>query len=100
MKGFKQWIIDNSYFDGETIDNFKFKNNYDLAEKYAEEQVKAVTVSYCCVELKTDENKLSFKDWKYSKGLRYLSGHNYKDNDGDLYDSDEIEKMYKNYISI
>ena len=40
MKGFKQWIIDNSYFDGETIDKFKFKNNYDLAERYAEEQVK------------------------------------------------------------
>ena len=32
--------MDNSYFDGETIDKFKFKNNYDLAERYAEEQVK------------------------------------------------------------
>ena len=48
MKGFKQWVIDNSYFDGKTIDNFKFKNNYDLAEKYAKEQVEAITVTRCC----------------------------------------------------
>lgn len=61
---------------------------------------KAMDFIPCCTELKADKKKLNFKDWKYSKGLRYLSGHSYKDNDGDLYDSDEIEKMYQHYISL
>lgn len=60
----------------------------------------AINFIPCCTELKADKKKLNFKDWKYSKGLRYLSGHSYKDNDGDLYDSDEIEKMYQHYLSL
>ena len=45
MQGFKKWIIENSYFEGKEIDNFKFKNNYDLAEKYAEKQLALYIVS-------------------------------------------------------
>ena len=59
----------------------------------------AINYTRCCTELKSENNKLSFKDWKYSKGMRYLSGHTYKDNDGDIYDSDELEAMYENYLS-
>lgn len=45
MQGFKDWIIENSYFEGKEIDNFKFKNNYDLAEQYAEKQLALYIVS-------------------------------------------------------
>ena len=69
-------------------------------EVLADKIEKAITVTPCCTELKAGNKKLSFKDWKYSKGMRYLSGHTYKDNDGDLYDSDELEKMYQNHISL
>jgi hypothetical protein len=44
-----------------------------------------------------EKRKLHFGEWKQSKGLRYMSGHTYKDSDGDLYDADEVEKMYQTY---
>lgn len=40
---------------------------------------------------------LHFGEWKWSKGLRYLSGHTYKDNNGNLYDADEVNEMYDKY---
>lgn len=59
----------------------------------------AINVMQCCETLK-DKEKLNFDNWKFSKGIRHVSGHNYKDNDGDLYDSDELEKMYQHYLSL
>ncbi len=64
---------------------------------------KAIAVTPCCKsdsELLKNKKKLNFDKWKFSKGIRYVSGHNYKDNDGDLYDSDELEKMYQHYLSL
>ena len=44
-----------------------------------------------------EKRKLHFGEWKQSKGFRYMSGHTYKDSDGDLYDADEVDKMYQTY---
>jgi len=46
---------------------------------------------------KKEKRKLHFGEWKQSKGFRYMSGHTYKDSDGDLYDADEVDKMYQTY---
>ena len=78
--------------NNEIVSSLAIKLNKKLSE--------AINFIPCCTELKADNKKLSFKDWNYSKGMRYLSGHTYKDNDGDLYDIDELEKMYKNYLSL
>jgi len=47
-----------------------------------------------------DKVKFTLENWLFSNGIRYVSGHNYKSNDGDIYDSDEIEKMYEHYLSL
>ena len=63
----------------------------------------AINYTHCCKsdsELLKDKVKLTFKNWLFSSGIRYVSGHNYKSNDGDIYDIDELEKMYKHYLSL
>ena len=47
-----------------------------------------------------DKVKLTFKNWLFSNEIRYVSEHNYKSNEGDIYDSDELEKMYQHYLSL
>lgn len=75
------------------------KNPVMVGEYIANKLKEAITVTHSCTQLK-DKEKLNFDKWKFSKGIRYVSGHNYKDNDGDLYDSDELEKMYQHYLSL
>ncbi len=67
--------------------------------EFIRDEKEAINYTHCCETFK-DKQKLSFKDWKFSKGLRYVCGHNFKDNDGDIYDSDEIEKMYEHYLNL
>lgn len=77
----------------------KRKEAISAAHNLVDEYLEAINYTHCCETFK-DKQKLSFKDWKFSKGLRYVCGHNFKDNDGDIYDSDEIEKMYEHYLNL
>ena len=87
-----KWVVDRGDDLCSISTQVQFKKKLD---KYFE----SISCSKCCKTLKVKE-KLSFNDWKFSKGLRYIADHTYKDNDGDLYNSDEIEKMYKQYLTI
>jgi len=73
--------------------------NHGIAQDIVSKIQQAINYIPCCTQLKNKE-KLTFDKWKFSKGIRYVSGHNYKDNDGDLYDSDELEKMYEHYLNL
>ena len=75
---------------------FKQENITDIAKDIE----KAINYTRCCTELKAVKNKFTFKNWLFSNGIRYVSGHNYKSSDGDVYDVDELEKMYRHYLSL
>ena len=81
----------------------KLKNPVMVGEYIAKKLLEAINYTHCCKsdsELLKDKVKLTFKNWLFSSGIRYVSGHNYKSNDGDIYDIDELEKMYKHYLSL
>jgi len=92
LHNLKRMVLNESHIS----DNAKEK----IANRIFEiEKRLAINYTHCCKTLK-NKPKLSFKDWKFSKGLRYVCGHMFKDNDGDIYDRDEIEKMYANYLNL
>ena len=44
--------------------------------------------------------KLSFGDWKFSQGLRYMSDFTYKNAKGELFDVDVVNKTYDDYYNL
>jgi len=48
----------------------------------------------------TATTKLSFGDWKFSQGLRYMSDFTYKNTKGELFDADVVNKTYDDYYNL
>ena len=96
LHNLKRMVLNESHISETTKE--KIANRIFEIEKSA-----AINYTHCCKsdsELLKDKVKLTFKNWLFSSGIRYVSGHNYKSNDGDIYDIDELEKMYKHYLSL
>ena len=90
------YSIETIYVYDELISIYKGNLLETKSIKVRLSEVKILSLFGVVKSLK-EKRKLHFGEWKQSKGLRYMSGHTYKDSDGDLYDADEVEKMYQTY---
>jgi hypothetical protein len=75
------------------------KLNDEFINDCAEIILKAVGYSCRSTKLKS-EPKMNFGNWKDSRGLRYLGGNTYSDDNGRLYDADCINEMYDKYYDL
>lgn len=63
------------------------------------EREKAINYTRCSLQLK-DKEKMSFGQWKFSQGLRYISDHTYRNAKGELFDADVVNKTYDDYYNL
>jgi hypothetical protein len=52
------------------------------------------------IQIKNIKEKMSFGNWKFSQGLRYMSDFTYKDAKGQLFDVDAVNNAYNDYYNI
>ena len=71
--------------------------SYD--DKYVKWLEAKINYTRCCTEFK-DKPKLSFGDWKFSQGLRYMSDFTYKNAKGELFDADVVNNTYNDYYNL
>ena len=82
--------------------NFIDFETLEQAEKYIlflENKLEAISITRCCTELKVKE-KMSFGQWKFKQGLRYISDHTYRNAKGELFDTDVVNKTYDDYYNL
>lgn len=91
----------NKLYESKILHDYKDgKIDYRKVHDWIVSQEQAITVTPCCTQLKVKKQKLNFGDWKYSRGLRYVSDHTYKNTKGELFDAEDVNKMYDNYYNL
>jgi hypothetical protein len=83
------------FFDAKTL----LSNNQILMELCIDSTLKAINYTRCSLQLK-DKEKMSFGQWKFSQGLRYISDHTYRNAKGELFDADVVNKTYDDYYNL
>ena len=91
--------------NGKTLKEWKLYCKDDIVPiktiKYItclEERIKQLAIPVSSLKLE-GKQKMSFRSWRQSKGLRYGIGE-YIDDDNNIYSIYDIDKMYEDYYNL